>query len=48
MLCCPKCGEKMNKVLHFEKDKNIQFLRCKNKKCYFKTDERKLILNSLK
>lgn len=43
MLFCPRCNKKMNKVMHFEKNKNFQFYQCKN--CHFETDHKKLVLN---
>lgn len=45
MMFCPKCGKKMNKIMHFEKDGNYQFNRCSNNKCNFETRKKKLILN---
>lgn len=44
MIICPKCGRKMNKVMHFEYGKITQFFQCNN--CYFKTAEKRI--NNLK
>lgn len=41
---CPKCGKRMNYVMHFEKDKSLQFYRCK---CFFRTNYKILNLNNL-
>lgn len=48
MMSCPKCGNKMNKVMHFEadKNKNLQFYQCSNNKCKFETKKKKLILTN--
>lgn len=40
MIICPKCGQKMNKVMHFEYGKHTQFFQCNN--CYFKTAEKRI------
>lgn len=44
MIFCPKCGSKMNRVMHFDKDGNYQFSQCSNNKCNFATRKNKLIL----
>lgn len=48
MLFCPRCGNKMNKIMHFEKDNNCQFNQCSNKKCNFTTKKKKIVLNIFK
>ena len=46
MILCPKCNGKMNKVMHFEKDKHSLFFRCSNNKCNFETGGKPLSLNT--
>lgn len=48
MMFCPKCGKRMNRVMHFDKDDNYQFNKCSNIKCNFVTKKKKIILSSLK
>ncbi len=48
MILCPKCGKRMNRVMHFEKNDNYQFDKCSNNKCNFTTRKRNLILSLLK
>lgn len=46
MICCPKCGNKMNNVMHFEKNKSLHFNRCNNKKCNYETKKKKMNLST--
>lgn len=45
MMFCPKCGARMNKVMHFEKGENYQFNKCTNAKCNFESRKKKLIMS---
>lgn len=46
MRFCPKCNSKMNKIMHFEKDKNSLLFRCGNNKCNFETKKKPLNLST--
>lgn len=48
MMFCPKCGNKMNKVMHFDKKGNYQFNKCSNNKCNFTSKKNRLILSLYK
>ena len=48
MMFCPKCGKRMIRVMHFDKDINYQFNKCSNIKCNFETKKKKIVLSSLK
>ena len=48
MMFCPKCGKRMIRVMHFDKDGNYQFLKCSNLKCNFTTRKKNLILSLCK
>lgn len=45
MIFCPRCGKKLNKVMHFEDGKSSQFSQCKS--CHFETFRKPLLIGNL-
>lgn len=48
LMFCPKCGNKMNRVLHFEKNNNLKYYKCSNKDCSFETKRKSIKLYNIK
>lgn len=45
MIFCPRCGKKLNKVMHFDSSKTSQFSRCNS--CHFETMKKPLLIGNL-
>lgn len=45
MLLCPKCGRKMNNVMHFDSNSSYQYKRCPF--CFYESKNKRLYLNTL-